>query len=41
MTKTIKQIKEIFKKLPGLGIHDSKAFLIVETNAFDLGYGEI
>jgi len=41
MTKAIKQIKDIVKKLPCLGIPDPKAFLIVKANVFDYGYGGI
>jgi len=39
MTSTIKQIKKLVKKLPCLGIPDPSAFLIVETDASELGYG--
>ena len=41
MTSTIKQIKKLVKKLPCLGIPDPSAFLIVETDASELGYGGI
>ena len=41
MTSTIKQIKKLVKKLPCLGIPDPLAFLIVETDASELGYGGI
>ena len=41
MTQAIIQIKQLVKKLPCLGIPNPEAFLIVETDASDLGYGGI
>jgi len=41
MTSAIRQIKTLVKKLPCLGIPDPSTFLIVETDASELGYGEI
>jgi len=41
MTSAIKQIKTLVKELPCLGIPDPSAFLIVETDASELGYGGI
>jgi len=39
MTSAIKQIKNLVKKLPCLGIPNPSAFLIVMTDASELGYG--
>nr|KYP34346.1 polyprotein [Cajanus cajan] len=41
MTEVVKRIKLIVKRLPCLGIPDPEAYLIVETDASDLGYGGI
>ena len=41
LTQRIKQIKSVVKKLPCLGIPNPEAFLIVETDASELGYGGI
>ena len=39
MISAIKQIKTLVKKLPCLGILGRSAFLIVETDVLELGYG--
>jgi len=39
MTSSIKQIKTLVGKLPCLGIPGPSAFLIVETDVSELGYG--
>nr|KYP36858.1 Enzymatic polyprotein [Cajanus cajan] len=41
MTEIVKKVKQIVKRLPCLGILDPEAYLIVETDASDLGYGGI
>jgi len=38
---TIKQIKQLIKKLPYLGISDSSVFFIVETDGSESGYERI
>nr|KYP65885.1 hypothetical protein KK1_012161 [Cajanus cajan] len=41
MTQVIIKVKQIVKRLPCLGIPDPEAYLIVESDASDLGYGGI
>ncbi|CAJ2671410.1 unnamed protein product [Trifolium pratense] len=41
MSQSIRQIKQLVKRLPCLGIPDPQAFLIVETDSSDLGFGGI
>ncbi|RDY05954.1 Enzymatic polyprotein, partial [Mucuna pruriens] len=41
MTQVIIEIKNLVKKLPCLGIPNPNADLIIETDASDIGYGEI
>ncbi|CAJ2673056.1 unnamed protein product [Trifolium pratense] len=41
MSQSIRQIKQLIKRLPCLGIPDPQAFLIVETDSSDLGFGGI
>lgn len=40
-TKVVQKIKQIIKNLPFLGIPHPNAFMIVETDASELGYGGI
>jgi len=40
-TKIMQQVKIHVKSLPCLGIPNSHAFMIVETDASDIGYGGI
>ena len=40
-THIARQIKENVKSLPCLNIPNPSAFMIVETEAFDIGYGGI
>jgi len=40
-TKIVQQVKLHVKSLPCLGIPNLHAFMIVETDAFDIGYGGI
>jgi len=40
-TKIVRQVKERVKSLPCLNIPNSSAFMIVETDASDIGYGGI
>ena len=40
-TRIIKQVKTQVKELPYLGILHPNAFPIIETDAFDIGYGGI
>ncbi|KAK2370424.1 hypothetical protein QL285_083475 [Trifolium repens] len=41
MSQSIRQIKQLIKRLPCLGIPDPQAFLIVETDSSDAGFGGI
>ena len=41
MTNIVQQVKKIVKTLSCLGIPDSEANLIIETDASDIGYGGI
>ena len=41
MSETVKRLKSIVYQLPCLGIPNPQAFMIVETNASEIGYGGI
>ena len=41
MTRIVQQIKRVVRSLPCLGIPNPNTNFIVETDASDLGYGEI
>ena len=41
MTTVVRKLKEIVKTLPCLGIPDPEAFMIIETDASDLGFGGV
>jgi len=40
-TKIVQQVKDKVKSLPCVSIHNPAAFMIVETDASDIGYGGI
>ena len=41
MTQVVRNLKQVVKSLPCLGIPDPEAFMIIETDASDIGYGGI